>query len=85
MNESGTTKLMERIHCKDEARELQEILMNNTDLLPGDQIDPEDPSRWMLIKREMPVASCLPTYPVVIAGISIPKDRDRFLCFGASR
>ena len=55
MNESGTTKLMERIHCKDEARELQEILMNNTDLLPGDQIDPEDPSRWMLIKREMPV------------------------------
>jgi len=55
MNESGTTKLMERIRCKDEAQELQEILMNNTDLLPGDQIDPEDPSRWMLIKREMPV------------------------------
>jgi hypothetical protein len=28
---------MERIRCKDEARELQEILMNNPALLAGDQ------------------------------------------------
>jgi hypothetical protein len=27
----------------------------NHDLLPGDQINPENPRRWLLIKREMPV------------------------------
>jgi hypothetical protein len=46
---------MERIRCADEIRELQDILERNHDLLPGDQISPEDPCRWMLIKREMPV------------------------------
>lgn len=46
---------MERIHCTDEIGELQDILERNHDLLPGDQISPEDPCRWMLIKREMPV------------------------------
>jgi hypothetical protein len=55
VNESGTTEAMERVRCKDEKRELQDILEHNNDLLPGDQIDPDDPCRWMLIKREMPV------------------------------
>jgi hypothetical protein len=55
INESRTTEAMERVHCKDEIRELQDILEHNYDLLPGDQINPEDPCRWMLIKREMPV------------------------------
>jgi hypothetical protein len=54
-NESGMTEEMERIRVKDETRELQDILGHNYDLLAGDQIDPEDPCRWMLIKREMPV------------------------------
>jgi len=32
---------------------LQELLANYPDLLPGDQIDPEDPRRWILIAREL--------------------------------
>src|ERR1035438_2877460 len=55
VNESGTTEEMERVRCKDEKRELQDILTHNSGLLAGDEIDPEDPCRWMLIKREMPV------------------------------
>lgn len=46
---------MTRIHCKDEERELQLILEKNPDLLPGDQINPKETRRWLLIKREMPV------------------------------
>ena len=46
---------MNRIRCNSEDRELQAILEQNPDLLPGDQIDPEDPRRWLLIKREKPV------------------------------
>ena len=51
----GNTEPMEVVLCKDEDKELQTILKNNFDLLPGDQIDPDVPPRWMLIKREMPV------------------------------
>jgi hypothetical protein len=32
---------------------LQELLANYPDLLAGDQIDPEDPRRWILIAREL--------------------------------
>ena len=46
---------MRVVHCKDEDKELQTILKNNFNLLPGDQIDPDAACRWMLIKREMPV------------------------------
>ncbi len=45
---------MSRIRRKNEDRELQRILEVNPNLLPGDQIDPEDPRRW----------------PVPIAGVS---------------
>ncbi|MBI4528327.1 MAG: hypothetical protein HY695_31415 [Deltaproteobacteria bacterium] len=55
IREDGGTEPMTRVHCKDEDRELQSILERNPDLLPGDQIDPEDPRRWLLVKREMPV------------------------------
>lgn len=55
INETGTTEAMERVHCKNETQELQDILERTHDLLPGDQINPEAPCRWMLIKREMPV------------------------------
>jgi hypothetical protein len=53
--DGGTTQGLTRIRCKDEERELQDILSGNANLLPGDQIKPDDPRRWMLIKREMPV------------------------------
>jgi hypothetical protein len=46
---------MERIRVQNEDLELQRILEKNHNLLPGDQINPEDPCRWLLIKREMPV------------------------------
>ncbi len=32
---------------------LQEFLADYPDLLPGDQIDPENPRRWLLVAREM--------------------------------
>ncbi|MCC7355753.1 MAG: hypothetical protein IT330_18580 [Anaerolineae bacterium] len=34
---------------------LQTLLARYPDLLPGDQIDPEDPRRWLLVAREMGV------------------------------
>lgn len=55
IRDGGTTESMARVRCKDEERELQRLLELNHDLLPGDQIDPEDPRRWVLIQREMPV------------------------------
>lgn len=51
----GTTEPMDRIYCKDEDRELQLLLEKNPDLLPGDQISPQEPRRWLPVKREMPV------------------------------
>jgi len=46
---------MTRIKCKNESKELQCLLEQNYALLPGDQIKPNDPCRWLLIRREMPV------------------------------
>jgi len=51
----GTPEALAPVRCQDEDRELQALLDQNHDLLPGDQIDPDDPCRWLLIKREMPV------------------------------
>lgn len=34
---------------------LQDALARFPDLLPGDQIDPENPRRWLLVRREMEV------------------------------
>ena len=55
VGDDGRTVAMERIQCKNEDAELQQLLENNHDLLPGDQINPEDPRRWLLVRREMPV------------------------------
>ncbi len=52
--DSRTTSLP-RVHCRDEDTELQSLLESNPDLLPGEQIDPDVPRKWLLIKREMPV------------------------------
>ncbi len=46
---------MDTILCKNEDKELQQLLENNLDLIPGDQINPEEPRRWLKIRREMPV------------------------------
>jgi len=55
LNEDGMTDSMAQVICKDEGKELQDLLEKNPDLLPGEQINPEDPRRWFLIKREIPV------------------------------
>ena len=52
---NGSTSAMTQVQCKNEEKELQDILGNNHNLLPGSQIRPDDPCRWLLIKREMPV------------------------------
>jgi hypothetical protein len=51
----GILKELTRVLCKDEGKELQDALSANHALLPGDQICPDDPRRWLLIKREMPI------------------------------
>lgn len=52
---NGSTKEMKIVRCADENKELKNLLLGNLDLIPGDQIKPEDPRRWILIKDEMPV------------------------------
>ncbi len=55
VSDTSESQPMTRIQCKNEATELQLLLENNLNLLPGDQINPDDPRKWLLIKREMPV------------------------------
>ncbi len=57
VGQDSSTKQLERIACTNEDKELQRLLENNLDLLPGEQINPEDKLRWLLIKREMPVTN----------------------------
>ena len=35
--------------------QIQELIAGHPELLAGEQIDPEDPLRWILIRREMPI------------------------------
>ena len=46
---------LKRVICEDEQRELQELLESDLTLIPSDQISEDDPPRWLLVKREMPV------------------------------
>jgi len=51
----GNTEPLARVRCVDEDKELQRVLEMNPDLIPGEQINPDDPRRWLVVKREMPV------------------------------
>lgn len=51
--QEGLTALEEAGYVAESA--LQALLVDYPDLLPGDQIDPEDPRRWLLVSREMGV------------------------------
>lgn len=51
----GTPQKLDQVRITNEDRELQTVLERNPNLLPGDQIDPDDPRRWLIVKREMPV------------------------------
>ena len=55
IEKNGLTRNMQRVHCKNEDEELQTLLEKNLDLIPGDQINPEIPRRWLMVTREMPV------------------------------
>jgi hypothetical protein len=54
-NAGGALQALERIRCVNEEKELQTVLEKNLDLLPGEQINPDVPRRWLMVKREMPV------------------------------
>ena len=54
----GPARVLRRatpVRCKDEGKELQDLLQANPALLAGEQIEPEEPRRWLLIRREMSV------------------------------
>jgi hypothetical protein len=55
IDSSGQTNLMKQVFCDSEGRLLQDLLDQNFELLVGDLINPEDPRKWLLIRREMPV------------------------------
>lgn len=55
INRKQETTPFVRVHCTNEESELQDLLEKNLDLIPGEQVEPEDPRRWLLIKRELPV------------------------------
>jgi len=57
VNDDGSTVLADRVRAQNEERDLQRLIEKNLALLPGSDIDPGDPRRWLLIKREMPVPS----------------------------
>lgn len=53
--EGALAKPLQRVKCADEDKGLQSLLEMNPHLLPSEQISPENPPQWLLIKREMPV------------------------------
>ena len=55
IGDDGHSKEMVPVRVQSEELELQRILDKNYDLLLGDQMNFEQPRRWLLIKREMPV------------------------------
>lgn len=50
----GLVKMEEAAY---DSEALQELLEKYPDLLAGDQVNPEDPRRWLLVAREMRVSS----------------------------
>src|SRR6266480_5691075 len=49
------TVSMTRVYCRNEEKELQNLVEANLRLIPGEQINAEEPRRWLLLKRELPV------------------------------
>ena len=54
--EGTALRSLERIDCRNESKELQDLLQHNHCLLPSAQIAPSDPPQWLLVSREMPVS-----------------------------
>lgn len=51
----GSVIRMNEVLCQNEEIELQNLLERSPELLAGEQIDPDHPRKWLLIKREMSV------------------------------
>ena len=54
-DDGGLVKMDERVYETEYL--LQGYLADHPDLLAGDQIDSNEPRRWLLVSREMPLAS----------------------------
>ncbi len=67
----------------DSEKLLQELLAIHPDLLAGEQINSEDPRRWLLITREMAVQGNEDDSPV--ASRAPPDIFDQALAVGVSR
>lgn len=52
-DQANLIPMQEKVYLKE--AKLQELLALYPDLLPGDQINPENPRRWLLVSREMGV------------------------------
>jgi hypothetical protein len=55
IDDTGTLRRLESQPYDSEDR-LQALIAEHPDLLPGAQINPEDPCRWILVAREMAIA-----------------------------
>ncbi len=53
--ENRATRKFNQVTCEDEKDELQDLLESELNLIPGDQINNDDPPQWLLVMREMPV------------------------------
>lgn len=51
----ATTKELTQLRVRDECKDLQDLLEQNPNLIPGEQVRPEDPRRWLIVRREMPI------------------------------
>ena len=52
-NEDSLVPMLETDYTSEDI--LQALIARYPDLIPGDQINPENPPRWLLVAREMPV------------------------------
>ena len=55
LGDDPVARPLSRLRCKDEAKELQQLLLHNPNFLPSAQIAPNDPPQWLLVKDEMSV------------------------------
>jgi hypothetical protein len=55
LSDDGSAREVAGVHCKNEERELQQLLEANPHIMPGHQIDPENPRHFIVIRREMAV------------------------------
>jgi hypothetical protein len=57
LGEAGLIKLAETAYSTESV--LQEYLQKHSDLIPGDQISPDNPRRWLHVAREIGVPDAL--------------------------